>query len=185
MDLSKPKAWNQCARTNLHFKKKKKRRRGMNGRTVSQNPRKRGKKNTTTFCLPTKRLSTRPDWLTGLGLPRSPYLWTLRLLGPHEDLLTIVKRRKLQRYGHVSRSSGLAKTILQGTVKGARRQGRQRKRWEDNIRKWTGLEFGKSQRAVENRKKMEKTGCKIVCGAPTTLAVKGLMIMMRIALLTT
>ena len=39
-------------------------------------------------------------------------------IGPHEDLLTIVKRRKLQWYGHVSRSSGLAKTILQGTVKG-------------------------------------------------------------------
>ena len=39
-------------------------------------------------------------------------------IAPHEDLLTIVKRRKLQRYGHVSRSSGLAKTILQGTVKG-------------------------------------------------------------------
>ena len=35
--------------------------------------------------------------------------------GPHEDLLTIVKRRKLQWYGHVSHSSGLAKTILQGT----------------------------------------------------------------------
>ena len=58
-------------------------------------------------------------------------------IGPHEDLLTIVKRRKLQWYDHVSRSSGLAETILQGTVKGDRRQGRQRKRWEDNIREWT------------------------------------------------
>ena len=55
-------------------------------------------------------------------------------IGLHEDLLTIVKRRKLQWYGHVSRSSGLAKTILHGTVKGGRRQGRQRKRWEDDIR---------------------------------------------------
>ena len=63
---------------------------------------------------------------------------------PHEDLPTIVKRRKLQWHGHVSRSSGLAKTILQGTVKGGRRQGRQRTRWEDNIREWAGLEFGKS-----------------------------------------
>ena len=54
--------------------------------------------------------------------------------------------------------SGLAQTILQGTVKGGRRQGRQRKRQEDNIREWTGLEFAKSQRAVENRK-MEETGC--------------------------
>ena len=77
-------------------------------------------------------------------------------IGPHEDLLMIVKRRKLQWYGHVSRSSGLAKTILQGTVKGGRRQGGQRKRWEDNIREWTGLEFGKSQRAVGNREKWRK-----------------------------
>ena len=65
-------------------------------------------------------------------------------IGPLEDLLTIVKTRKLQRYGRVFRSSGLAKTILQGTVKGRRRQGRQRKTWEDNIREWTGLEFSKS-----------------------------------------
>ena len=75
---------------------------------------------------------------------------------PHEDLLTIVKRRKLQWYGHISCSSGLAKTILQGTVKGGRRQGRQKKRWEDNIREWTGLEFTKSQRAVEDREKWRK-----------------------------
>ena len=56
----------------------------------------------------------------------------------------------------------------------SKEEGRQRKRWEDNIREWTGLEFAKFQRAVENRKKkMEETGCEIICGAPTTLAVKG------------
>ena len=77
-------------------------------------------------------------------------------IGPNKDLLTIVKRHKLQWYGHVSRSSGLAKTFLQGTVKGGRRQGRQRKRWEDNIREWTGLELSKSLRAVENREKLRK-----------------------------
>ena len=71
-------------------------------------------------------------------------------IGPNEDLLTIIKRRKLQWYGHVSRSSGLAKTILQGIVNGGRRQGRQRKRWEDNIREWTALEF-----AGENRENGE------------------------------
>ena len=72
-------------------------------------------------------------------------------IGSHGDLLTIVKRRKLQWYCHVSRSSGVDKTILQGTVKWGRRQGRQKKKWKDNIREWTGLEFAKSQRAVENR----------------------------------
>ena len=69
---------------------------------------------------------------------------------------------------------------MQGTVKGGRRHGRQRKRWEDNIKDWTGLEFAKSQRTVENKEKMEKTGCKIICGAQTTLAVKELMMMMII-----
>ena len=33
-------------------------------------------------------------------------------IGPHENPLTIVKRRRLKWYGHVSLSSGLAKTIL-------------------------------------------------------------------------
>ena len=84
-------------------------------------------------------------------MPRSS-----RQSDPHENLLTIVKRRKLQWYGHVSRSSDLAKTILQGTVKGRRRQGKQGERWEDNISEWTGLEFAKSKKAVENRGKWRK-----------------------------
>ena len=54
-------------------------------------------------------------------------------IGPFDDLLTTVKNCKLKWYGHVVRSKGLAKTILQGTVQGQRVRGRQRKRWEDNI----------------------------------------------------
>ena len=71
-------------------------------------------------------------------------------IGVHDDL-TMVKKRKLRWYGHISRSSGMAKTILQGTVKGARRRGRQKKRWEDNIKEWSGMGFGDSLRAVEDR----------------------------------
>ena len=86
-------------------------------------------------------------------------------IGLQEDL-TIVKIRKLQWYGHVSFSLGLAKTILQGTVKGGERQGRQRKRWEDNIREWTGVEFAKSQRAVEDREKWRKLVVKLSVDDP-------------------
>ena len=81
---------------------------------------------------------------------------------------------KLQWYGHVSRSSGLAKIIWQGTVKGRRRQGRQRKRWEDSIRECTGLEFAMFQRAVENREKWRT----LVVKSSAILVVKGLMMMM-------
>ena len=37
------------------------------------------------------------------------------------------------------------------------------------------------QEASREQGKMEKTGCKIICGAPTTLAVKGLMLIMMSA----
>ena len=59
----------------------------------------------------------------------------------------------------------MVKTILQGTIKGESRQGRQRKRWEHNIREWTGLEFAKSQRAVENREKWRKLVAKSASGS--------------------
>ena len=93
-------------------------------------------------------------------------------IGPHDDLLTLVRRRKLQWYRHVSRSSDLAKLILQGTVKGGRRQGRTE-------------EVGRQHQRVDRpgvrqvpggcgeQRKMEQTGCESICGAPTTLAVKG------------
>ena len=72
----------------------------------------------------------------------------------YKDLLTIVKRYKLKWYGHVSRSSDLIKTILHGTVKGGRRQLRQtEKEVGRQYQGMTGLDFAKSQRAVENREK--------------------------------
>ena len=87
--------------------------------------------------------------------------------------MTIVKTGKLKWYGHVCHSSCLAKTILQGRVKGRRRQGRQRKRWGENFREWTGLEFAKSQRAVENREEWSKLVAKSSVAIPSTLTVKG------------
>ena len=48
-------------------------------------------------------------------------------------------------------------------------KGRQRKRWEDNIREWTGLELAKFS---GEQRKMEETGCEIICAAPAIFAVK-------------
>ena len=76
-------------------------------------------------------------------------------IGPYEDLISI-KRCKLKWYGHVTRLSGLAKTFLQGTVQGGRRRGRQRKRWEDNIKEWTGLGWNIILRKAENREEWKK-----------------------------
>ena len=71
--------------------------------------------------------------------------------GEYDELLTLIKKEKLRLFDHVLRSSGLAKTILQGTVKGKRKRGRQKKRWKDNIKEWTGFDFASSTRVAENR----------------------------------
>ena len=93
----------------------------------------------------------------------------------HFDILTGTNcKRKLQWYGQVSRSSALTKTILQGTVKGGRRRSRQKKRWKDNIREW----IGQVSECSGEQRKMEETGCEIICGAPTSPTVKGWMMMM-------
>ena len=94
----------------------------------------------------------------------------------HADLLTTVKRRKLQWYGHVSRSLGQAKTILQGTVKGGGRQAIQNQKKKEVGRQHQGMDRPGVRQVPEGsgeQGKMEETGREIICGAPTTLAVKG------------
>ena len=77
------------------------------------------------------------------------------------------------------RSSGLSKTI--STVKGEEDKadkGRGGKTTLGNGQAWSSA----SPRGQFRTGKMEKTGCKIICGAPATLAVKGLMMMMMMIL---
>ena len=100
-------------------------------------------------------------------------------IGLHKDFLTIIKRRKLQWCRHVSRSSGLTKTILQGTVKGGRRQGSQRKVVGRQHQEIDSPGIHQVLKHGWEHGKMEETGCVIIYGALTTLAVKGYMMMMN------
>ena len=102
----------------------------------------------------------------------------LQAIGPHEDLLTIVKRRKLavvwsclpfNRSGqnHLARHSERGKKTRQTEGKVGRQHQEMDRPGVRQVPKGS-VEQGK----------MEKNSCKIICGAPTTLAVKGLMMMM-------
>ena len=78
--------------------------------------------------------------------------WQVELAaGTQELLLATAKRRKLQWYGHVTRHSTMATTILQGTLEGGRRRGRPRKSWSDNVREWSGMDTPTLVREAENR----------------------------------
>ena len=79
--------------------------------------------------------------------------WVLNKAGVKSELLDTVKARKLAYYGHTMRKQGccLEKEIMQGTMPGARRRGRPRTAWIDNIKTWTGLSVEESIRMSEDR----------------------------------
>ena len=93
--------------------------------------------------------------------------------GPHEDLLTIVKETQTavvwtcfpfisSGQNHLVRHSGMGKKTRQ-TEEGIGRQHQ-------------GMDRPGVRQVPEGsgeQEKMEETGCEIICGAPTTLAVKG------------
>jgi len=81
--------------------------------------------------------------------------WILNKAGVKRELVDTVKARKLAYYGHIMRKQGscLEKEIMQGTTAGARRRGRPRTAWMDNIKTWTGLSGKESIRMTEDRDK--------------------------------
>ena len=91
-------------------------------------------------------------------------------VGPHAVLLTIVKRCKLQWCGHVSGSSGLAKTILQDSE-----MGKTSRQTEKEVRRQhKGMDRPGVRHVPEGNEEqgeMEETGCEIICSAPTTFTV--------------
>jgi len=70
------------------------------------------------------------------------------------ELLDTVTTRKLAYYGHTMRKQGscLEKELMPG----ARRRGRPRTAWMDNIKTWTGLFVDESIRMTEDRDKWRK-----------------------------
>lgn len=77
-------------------------------------------------------------------------------VGHQEPLLATIKRRKLAWFGHITRHTTLSKTILQGTVEGGRRRGRQKKSWQDNIKEWTDLSVPDLLETVTDRQHWRK-----------------------------
>jgi len=73
----------------------------------------------------------RVSWTT-----KKTNLWVLNKASVKRELLDTVKARKLAYYGHTMRKQLICmeKEIMQGTMSGARRQGRQRTAWIDNIK---------------------------------------------------
>ena len=81
--------------------------------------------------------------------------WVLNKTGVKRQLLDTVKASQLAYYSHTVRKQGscLDKEVMQGTIPGARRRGRPRTAWTDNIKTWTGLPVEESVRMTRDRDK--------------------------------
>ena len=90
-------------------------------------------------------------------------------IGPHEDLLTIVKRRKLSCLPYIGSS--------QNHLARHSKRGKKTRQTEEEVgRQHQGMDRpGVRQVPVGGGEqgKMKETGCEIICGTPATLAVKG------------
>ncbi|KAG1714964.1 Protein capicua [Nymphon striatum] len=75
----------------------------------------------------------------------------LRMLGIKKQLLNIVKERKLKYYGHIKRHQTVQRTTLEGKVEGKRSRGKQRLKWEDNIKGWTKRSMEECGRLAKDR----------------------------------
>src|SRR6218665_987451 len=84
--------------------------------------------------------------------------WVLETAGMERGLLNIIKRRKLSYFEHVMRkrrrfSGERSQEALQGTTPGARKQGKPRMLWMDNMEEWTGMPFEDLLNKTRDRKK--------------------------------
>ena len=71
-------------------------------------------------------------------------------IGEHDEHLTLVKKEAEVVWLLIS-VFWISKENPTGTMKVKRRGGRQKKRWEDNNKEWTGLDFASLIRTAENR----------------------------------
>jgi len=81
--------------------------------------------------------------------------WQLR----SRELLDIIRARNLAYDGHTMRKQGRCpeQEIMQGTMPGARRRGRPRTAWMDNIKTWTGLSVVRPTLGSRTAKKQNRT----------------------------
>ena len=89
----------------------------------------------------------------------SPIKRTGRQSGKSVVLSGAFCHRDLVFWGRVTRHDSLSKTILQGTLEGGRRRGRQRKCWMDNIKDWISLPMPEPQEKTGRGSLLNRPSC--------------------------
>ena len=94
-----------------------------------------------------------------------------RAIGPYEDLLTTVKREKVKWYGHVSQTSGLTKTTLQGSW-GSKKKRKTEEEVGGKRHRMDRLGFIRDKKGGRREAAVETTNCEVIGGTRTTLRLR-------------
>ena len=161
----------RCCYCRSHYARRARRTARTHGRTLRQRSRRsrtlhapnNHRTTTTSILVPSAIVllynmvlttTSKPTFLALSLFDHLSYYYLLYKAGVKKKLLGTV----LAYYGHTTRKQGscLEKEIMQGTMAGARRQGRPCMAWMDNIKTWTGLPVEESIRMTEDRDKWRK-----------------------------
>ena len=82
------------------------------------------------------------------------------------ELMKEIKKRQVKYFGHVKRNT-LIKTILEGKAEGQRARGRQRYKWEDNIKRWTNSSLTECTIKASDRECWRSIAANLHCGDGT------------------
>ena len=88
-------------------------------------------------------------------------------LGKKRELMKEIKKRQVKYFGHVKRHDTLIKTILEDNVEGKRARGRQRYKWEDNIKRWMNISLTEYTVRVRDRQCWRSIAANFHCGDAT------------------
>jgi len=83
------------------------------------------------------------------------------------EILKTIKSRQIKYFGHIKRHNTLLKTILEYKVGGLRARGRQRFRWVDNIKRWTGYSLSECTIRARDRQCWRSIAANLQCGVGT------------------
>ena len=76
----------------------------------------------------------------------------LEELRTSRQLVSAVKKRKLQYFGHITRAQNLSTHLLDGRLHGQRPRGRPKRRWLDDVKEWTSRSIVACTAAARDRR---------------------------------
>ena len=83
--------------------------------------------------------------------------FVLAQMGTVRELVSTVRKQKLQYFEHVIRAQNLSTHILEGRIDGKRNRGRPRRRWLDDVKDWTGKPLAECTAMARDRDQWRTT----------------------------